>query len=282
MKGVQFGNGVFRTAATAMEVFADSTGMQVKVRAGEGWAQGQWGQNVTEKTLPIAAAHATLARKDRVILRNDFTLNRFELDVLTGTAAGSPTLPPLTQNTSKWEVGLGGVDVPALDTSIGAAQVFDNRTWIDDAPVVARKTSNKTVNNDNVIANHTDTQLLPLMSANATYTFEAFLIYSATTTADVRITAVGPTGATGQICPAGLVFGAGGIGADIEMGVFDLGTTLVSGGAGAGTKVASLLRGTVTTLDTAGPLGVRFAQNGAEVSDAILYAQSTLSIQRIA
>lgn len=123
MKNNQGGSGVLRGVLNDFTVFADSTGMQVKVRSGECWIQGHWGQNANEVTLAIAAAHATLARKDLVILRADFTNNRIELDVKTGTAAASPALPTLTQNSSMWETYLAIVDIPAADTSIGSAQV---------------------------------------------------------------------------------------------------------------------------------------------------------------
>ena len=123
MKNNQGGSGVLRGVLNDFTVFADSTGMQVKVQSGECWIQGHWGQKNSTVTLPIAAAHATLARKDRVILRASFTNNRIELDVLTGTAAASPTLPSLTQNSSMWETSLAQVDIPATDTSIDAAQV---------------------------------------------------------------------------------------------------------------------------------------------------------------
>ncbi len=123
MKNNQGGSGVLRGVLNDFTVFADSTGMQVKVQSGECWIQGHWGQKNSTVTLPIAAAHASLARKDRVILRASFTNNRIELDVLTGTASGSPTVPSLTQNSSMWETSLAVVDVPATDTSIDAGQV---------------------------------------------------------------------------------------------------------------------------------------------------------------
>lgn len=97
--------------------------MSVTVRTGKVWIQGHYGETTADKTLPIAPAHATLARKDLVIARADFANNRIELDVLTGTAAASPTDPALTQNTSIWEIALARVDVPATDTAITTSQI---------------------------------------------------------------------------------------------------------------------------------------------------------------
>lgn len=123
MKRNQGGSGVYRGVLSDFTVFADTTGMQVKVQSGECWIEGHWGTNTSTVVLPIAAAHASLARKDRVILRASFANNRIELDVLTGTPNASPTVPSLTQNTSMWETSLAVVDVPATDTSIDSGQV---------------------------------------------------------------------------------------------------------------------------------------------------------------
>jgi hypothetical protein len=279
MRGSSFGDGVLRTASTGFEVYADSTGMQVKVRVGECWIRGAWGQITSEKTLSIAAAHATLARKDRVILRNDFVLNRVELDVLTGTA-GSGSALALTQNTSKWEIGLAIVDVPALDTSIDAAQAVDNRTWIDAPGHLVRKTTDKTVTNSNTLSS--DNQLVAPVSANATYAIDSYLIYTATTTADVRLALAGPTGATAQMSPHALAFGAGGIFGDIETGVSAIGSLMVAGAAGTGTKTTARMVGTLVTGEAAGNATVQFAQNTAEANNAVLYTGSWLKVERIA
>jgi hypothetical protein len=125
--------GVIPGSLNGWQVYADSTGMQVKVKTGEGWAEGFWGSTSTERTLAIAAANATNPRKDLVVWRVDVTNNRVELDVITGTAAASPTEPALTRNTSVYETPLAVVDVPATDTSIDAAQVLDVR-WFGGPP----------------------------------------------------------------------------------------------------------------------------------------------------
>lgn len=123
-------SGPIRGEDNEMQVIADSTGMQVKVKTGKAFVRGHYGEVTAQRTLPVTAAHATLARIDRVVLRADFTNNKIELDVLAGTAAGSPVAPALTQSTSKWEISLATVSVPATDTSIDAGQVTDERVLI--------------------------------------------------------------------------------------------------------------------------------------------------------
>lgn len=109
------------------ECFADATGMQVKVKAGEVFIRGQWGKTLGERTLPIAAADPTNPRIDRVIIRNDFTNNRMELDILTGTPGVSPVAPSLTQSTALWEISLATVAVGAGVTTILSTNVTKDR-----------------------------------------------------------------------------------------------------------------------------------------------------------
>lgn len=119
-------SGVIRSVLNEHLVFGDSTGMQVKVSTGEVWLEGHWGTITTQKTLPVTAAHATLARIDRVVARVDFVNDRVEYDVLAGTA-GSGIGPTLTRNTSVWETSLATVNVPAAAVTITAGNVLDTR-----------------------------------------------------------------------------------------------------------------------------------------------------------
>ncbi|PWK81738.1 hypothetical protein C8D88_116150 [Lentzea atacamensis] len=147
----QFPSGVLRGRNNDMQCYADSTGMQVKVKTGECWVRGHWGQITSEKTLAIASAHASLTRIDRCVARADFSNNRVEVDILTGIA-GSGTFVGLTQNTSIWEIPLAIITVPATDTSIDASQVQDQRLYTGDrlargvVGMVKQATSNSGVN----------------------------------------------------------------------------------------------------------------------------------------
>lgn len=122
---------VLPESANEMSCYADNTGMQVKVRIGQVWLKGHWGESTSEKTLPISAAHATLARIDRVIVRAVYTTGstpgRIELDVITGTAAASPVAPPMVTNSSKCEIPVAQVVVSAAASSITADKVADER-----------------------------------------------------------------------------------------------------------------------------------------------------------
>lgn len=117
------GDGVIRNAGGEFRPFGNSTGMFVQVPTGECWVRGQWGSSTSQKALPIATAHATLIRRDLVVLRNDFVNNRIELDVLTNGTPGSSTYPTLTQNSAMWEIQLAQIPVPAAASTITAGNV---------------------------------------------------------------------------------------------------------------------------------------------------------------
>jgi len=136
-------SGIIRGFQNECSPSAAGTGMTVTVDTGECWVRGHYGENSSIKTLPIAAAHATLARKDRIIVRGDFTNNRIEFDVLTGDAAASPVAPSLTQTTSLWETSIGIVDIPATDTVITSGQITDDRMYTS-AQAKLSRTANQT------------------------------------------------------------------------------------------------------------------------------------------
>jgi len=122
-------SGVIRGFTNEFLVDTAGSGMTIRVGTGECWMRGHYGANASQKTLAITTAHATLARKDRVIIRADFTNNRVEIDVLAGTAAASPVAPAVTQTTTIWETSLAIVDIPAADTVITSGQLTDDRVY---------------------------------------------------------------------------------------------------------------------------------------------------------
>lgn len=107
---------------------AAGANMSVDVATGRCFIRGHWGELTTLANVAISAAHATLARIDRVVLRADFSLNTLSVEVLEGTPAASPSAPALTQSSSRWEISLAQISVPAADTAIGTAQITNERT----------------------------------------------------------------------------------------------------------------------------------------------------------
>lgn len=125
--------------ADPLATYADSSGMQVKVRSGALWAMGHYYHSDAEQTLAIAASNATNPRIDRVVARLSWTARTIVLAVLTGTPAASPTPPALTQSSTVWEIPLAQVRVNAAVVTITSTQTTDERQWSAvDTPVVAK------------------------------------------------------------------------------------------------------------------------------------------------
>ena len=121
--------GVMKNVLEELSTVGDSTGMQVKINTGEVWIEGFWGQVASDRYEPVATSDPTLARLDLVVARLDKTNNQVLTGVITGTPAGSPTVPALTRNSAIYEVPLAVIAVAAGAVTVTAANVTDARQW---------------------------------------------------------------------------------------------------------------------------------------------------------
>ncbi len=135
--------GVLRGVREELRPFGDSSGMQIKIRPGEIWAQGYHGTQATEVIVTIPAAHATLARRDRVVWRVVYDSGggaagvggKIEFDVLQGTTTAGVTdpllvqPPDITRNSAIYEGSLAVVNVDPAVGGIAATKVFDARMY---------------------------------------------------------------------------------------------------------------------------------------------------------
>ncbi|MEZ0396841.1 MAG: hypothetical protein ABWK53_10490 [Anaerolineales bacterium] len=112
-----------------LEVYGDSTGMQVKIRSGAAWIHGHYFESDATETLPIASSDPLLNRIDLVALRLSYTDHAIDFQVLTGTPGTSPTPPSLTQTDAIWEIPLAQVYVQAGSITITANDVTDLRNY---------------------------------------------------------------------------------------------------------------------------------------------------------
>jgi hypothetical protein len=108
---------------------ASPAAMSVRVNTGAAFVQGRYLEVYgSQEVLAIAAAHATLPRIDRVVVRVDLAARTMALAVKTGTAASSPVAPALTQAAGgTWEISLALVAVGANVVSIVNANITDDR-----------------------------------------------------------------------------------------------------------------------------------------------------------
>lgn len=123
-----------------LQVYADASGMLVKIRNGMYALRGGFGTLATEQTQAIDPADPVNPRIDLVIVRRNFSdAGRMMVTVLKGTAAASPTAPTVTQGSTVWEQGLAEVYVAANATSIGASNVTDRRVYSIGTPLATNE-----------------------------------------------------------------------------------------------------------------------------------------------
>ena len=125
------GEGVKTGSLNELEVFADSTGMQVKVRSGQAMVRGHYYQNTAEVILTVTAADLSNPRIDTVLIELDPSANTIVLKVVAGTPATSPTPTALVQSDSGvYQFKLAEVLVATSAITIIAGAVTDGRTYL--------------------------------------------------------------------------------------------------------------------------------------------------------
>ena len=123
------GNGVFQKTGNALRVVAKSspTGLQVDVLSGACFMNGRGASSNTTTTLTLNPAHVTLARRDRVVARFNYSTRLVEIIVLEGTAASSPVAPSIVRTDSYKYLSLAEVLIPAGASTITQSQIVDTR-----------------------------------------------------------------------------------------------------------------------------------------------------------
>ena len=127
--GAIIGDGVVASGNELAVAEASPPAMSVRVNTGKAFIGGYYFEVHTgQETLAIGAAHATLPRIDRVVVRRDLAGRTAALAVLAGTPADTPTAPALTQVAAGvWEISLASVAVAAAAASIVDANITDER-----------------------------------------------------------------------------------------------------------------------------------------------------------
>jgi len=126
------GEGVKTGALNELEVFADATGMQIKVRSGQAMVRGHYYQNTAEVALTVDAADPDNPRIDTVVLELDPSANKIELKVITGVAESSPSPEPVVQTDAGiYQIKLADIAVGAGVFTITAGNVTDQRFYLE-------------------------------------------------------------------------------------------------------------------------------------------------------
>lgn len=103
------------------------SGMAVNVASGKAAVTGLWYSNSASLSKAIAAADPTNPRKDLVVIQADLVGQTVAAFVKTGTPAGSPVAPTEQRDSSKWELALAEVLVPANAVSSASFTITDRR-----------------------------------------------------------------------------------------------------------------------------------------------------------
>jgi len=119
-------NGVFNTNASNLQVTA-STGLSVSVAAGSAWINGYRYENTDVLNLTLTTANGSNPRIDRVVVRLSMVNRNITLNVLTGTAAATPSAPTLTRNSDVYELGIADILVGKGAVTISGGDITDTR-----------------------------------------------------------------------------------------------------------------------------------------------------------
>lgn len=103
--------------------------LNVVVDTGSVYIRGRLHENNATEILTIATAHATNPRLDRVVVTYTAADNDIRLEILTGTAAATPSLPALTQTAAVYQISLAYVWVAATAANIDNADIHDERVF---------------------------------------------------------------------------------------------------------------------------------------------------------
>ena len=137
-----------------------------------------------------------------------------------------------------------------------------------------------TTTRNNTITETDDPDLTTTLYAGNVYSFKAFLIYNATTVADVDIGFTIPSGSSilwVPNCPPGGASGS--VSTQVNRTAKSNGNSAVNGGVGS--DLVSLPEGIITMGGSDGTFAVKWAQSNIEATDATLGAGSRLFIERI-
>lgn len=117
---------------SGLAVFADSSGMQVKVPEGYGFVEGhRYKLTDGPAILAIAANGSGQPRIDTIVLRKEYgTVNAVQLTVVQGTPGASAAPPDLEQTaTAVYEFPLADIAVAAGAVTIAPGNVTDRRKF---------------------------------------------------------------------------------------------------------------------------------------------------------
>lgn len=121
-------------------------------------------------------------------------------------------------------------------------------------------------------------ELVVAMPTAGTFAFDGFIIYSSSTTADIKISFTFPAGATVQWSGLGVVTG-GTLSGDGMFNIISASDSPIAlGGNGVGALMSVRIEGVYIAGGTAGNLQFRAAQNTSDATNTVVHANSRMKV----
>lgn len=119
-------NGVFMIPSTSMQV-VQGTGMQVVVKAGQGWIDGHKIINTADYILDVSPSDVVLNRIDRVVFYADYQTREMGIKIKKGENAITPIAPTLVRDTNIYEMCLAEISINKQMNTITQSIITDTR-----------------------------------------------------------------------------------------------------------------------------------------------------------
>ena len=143
----------------------------------------------------------------------------------------------------------------------------------------AYKTATESVTSSTTLQD--DDDLHVTVDASTVYDVSLVMFYDAATAGDIKVGFTYPASATGTFIATGIDPAGSSSAGDVTASA-DIATAFNFGGIGTGTTVAAHIKGLLTVAGTAGTLQVQWAQVSSSGTATRVFADSYLTLRRIA
>lgn len=121
-----YSNGIMADNSNYFAVTAKS-GMSLTVKCGTAYIDGHFYRPVNDAAVTLAQSDTQYSRIDLVQIKCDYVTSRIYVEVVTGEAKSTPTIPTLKRDASAYCLGLAAVTVKANASAVVQADIQDLR-----------------------------------------------------------------------------------------------------------------------------------------------------------
>lgn len=121
-----YSNGIMADNSNYFAVIAKS-GMSLTIKSGTAYIDGHFYRPVNDAVVTLAQSDTQYSRIDLVQIKCDYVTSRIYVEVVTGEAKSTPTIPTLKRDASAYCLGLAAVTVKANASAVTQADIQDLR-----------------------------------------------------------------------------------------------------------------------------------------------------------